>query len=65
MLDHIGLMMAEGVGEASRMTRVAITKAALDMAAAFERNGVQMTPAETLRFFASVVTDAWEKNHVS
>lgn len=62
MLDQTGLIIAEGGGEAARMTRVAITKAALDMADAFERRGVQMTPAETLRFFAAAVTDVWE-NH--
>lgn len=63
MLDKTGLVIAEGVGEASRMTRVALTKAATDMADAFERGGVLMTAPEALRFYAKIVTEAWEGSH--
>lgn len=61
MLDQTGLIIAHGVGEAARMTRVALVKSARDMADQLERNpNIQMTPAETLRFFADTVTKAWE-----
>lgn len=63
MLDKTGLIIAEGVGEAARITRVALTKAATDMADAIERGGIVMTAPEALRFYAKTVTEAWEGSH--